>query len=64
MIFDNKINKIIYEMNQDKISQIKNKIKKLKNERDYARSKDEGGEEHVNLTNQINNLKDQLKKLI
>lgn len=63
MQFENKVNKIISEMNTDEISKLKSKLQRLKNDRDHARSKEEGGDEHVNLTNQIKKIQQKLKDL-
>lgn len=63
MQFDKIISALISEMNQDEISKLQKNLRILKNKRDYARSKEEGGIEHVNLTNKIKKIQNQLKKI-
>lgn len=53
-----------FENNQtNNLHDLKRKLKKLLAERDYARSKEEGGSEHVDLTNKINKIRDKIKQI-
>ncbi len=45
------------------IKTLEDRLAKLKSERDFVRSKEEGGLEHVDLTNEINKIRKKIKEI-